>query len=191
MDTLRTSGGMKLSLIAGLSCCMCIGGCDNGSGEWSDSATKAIDMVTNLLQCAAACHGTPLYTDGKWRQASRQCKEQLDGQLFAVRDMQERMKLADWIERHVYAAMEGQTNDVATMEFCCAAANTIDSLAHVLWTSTGDANLIFGLWERFRRRGLVVADRCETERGKIEPEYRRLKRNTQYLSYRFALVKQS
>ena len=65
---------------------------------------------------------------------------------------------------------------------------TIDSLAYVLCTSTSDTNLVLGLWERLSRNGRAVASSCEEEWKALEPEYRRLTNNSQYLSYRLAKV---
>ena len=188
MDILRISYGMAFVKALILVCCVCCGeGCSEKREMWSDNATNAMSMVTNWLQCAADCVGKPLCWDEKWQQASRQCK-QLDDQILAVTDMKERLRLVAWLERTVYNAMESQTNNVATLEFCFSARRTIDSLVNVLWTSTGDTNLVLGIWERLHRKGRVVASYCEEDRKKLEPEYRRLNDNSQYFSYKLTKV---
>ena len=191
MDILRTSGGQAFALVSVLAYCMCCGeGCREKQEEWSDDSTNAMSMVTNWLQCAADCTGKPLCQDENWRQASQQC-EKLDVRMLAITDMRERLRLAAWIERTVYKAMEFQTNNVATLEFCFSARRTIDSVVNVLWTSTGDTNLVLGVWERLHRKGRVVASCCDEEFKKLEPEYKRLKRNTRYIACRMTQVKMS
>ena len=191
MDILRTAGGPAFALVSVLAYCVCCGeGCSEKHEKWSVDSTNAMSMVTNWLECAADCIGKPLCQDEKWRQASRQC-EKLDAQMLAITDMRERLRLAAWIERTVYKAMDSQTNNVATLEFCFAARRTIDSVVNAIWTSTGDTNLVLGVWERLHRKGRVVASYCEEDRKKLEPEYKRLKRNTRYVAYRMTQVKMS
>ena len=188
MDILRMSCGMAFVQAAILAYCVCCGeGCREKREKWSDDSTYTMSMVTNWLQIAAECIGKPLCQDEEWRQTSRQC-EKLDARILAITDMRERLRLAAWIERTVYKAMDSQTNDVATLEFCFAARRTIDSVVNVIWTSTGDTNLVLGVWERLHRKGRVVASYCEEDRKKLEPEYRRLSSNSQYFAYKLTKV---
>ena len=87
--------------------------------------------------------------------------------------------------------MDSQTNNVATLEFCFAARRTIDAVVYVLWTSTSDTNLVLGVWERLYRKGRAVASSCEEEWKKLEPEYRRLSSNSQYVAYKLTKVSMS
>ena len=152
MDILRTSGGQAFALVSVLAYCMCWGeGCCEKREKWSDDSTYVMSMVTNWLQVAADCIGKPLCQDENWRQASQQC-EKLDAWILAITDMRERLRLAAWIERTVYKVMESQTNNAATLEFCFTARRTIDSVVNVLWASTGDTNLVLGVWERLHRK---------------------------------------
>ena len=174
-----------------LAYCVCCGeGCREKQEEWSDNSTNAMSMVTHLLRCSVECIGKPLYTDSQWKQALRQC-EKLDVQVLTITDMQERLRLANWIETSIYKEMESQTNNAATLEFYYSALKTIDSLVNVLWTSTGDTNLVLGVWERFHRKARAIASSCEEERKKLEPEYKRLNSNSQYFTYKLTKVSKS
>ncbi len=189
MDILRISCRMEFVQAAILAYCVCCGeGCSEKLEKWSDNSAVAMAMVTNLLQSAVECVGKTICTDPKWIKSSRQCKQQLGAQMLTVTDMRERIRLAAWIERTLYMTMESQTNTVATHEFLQSSVITIDSLAYVLWTSTSDTNLVLGVWERLYRNGRAVASSCEEEWKTLEPEYRRLTKNSQYLSYRLAKV---
>ena len=191
MDILRVSCGIAFVQAAILAYCVCCGeGCSKKHEKWSVDSTNAMSMVTNWLECAADCSGKPLCWDEKWQLASRQC-EKLDAQILAITDMRERLRLAAWIERTVYKAMESQTNNVATLEFCFSARRAIDSVINVLWTSTGDTNLVLGVWERLHRKGRVVASYCEEDRKKLEPEYGRLNSNSKYFDYKLSKVSMS
>ena len=178
---------IMVSLFGIVACICCDEGCCEKREKWSDNATNAMSMVTNWLQCAADCVGKPLCWDEKWQLASRQC-EKLDTRILAITDMRERLRLAAWIERTVYKAMESQTNNVATLEFCFSARRTIDSVVNAIWTSTGDTNLVLGIWERLHRKGRIVASYCEEDRKKVEPDYRRLSSNCQYFAYKLTKV---
>ena len=188
MDILRMSCRMVFVQATILAYCMCCGeGCCEKHEKWSDDSVVAMNMVTHLFRRSAECIGKPLYTDPQWKQALRQC-EKLDEQVLAVPDMRERLRLANWIERSIYKDMESQTNNAATLEFYYSAIKTIDSLVNVLWISTGDTNLVLGVWERFHRKARTIASSCEEERKRLEPEYRRLSSNSQYFAYKLTKV---
>ena len=189
VDTMNfNSIGIITVSLFGIVACICCGeGCCEKREMWSDNSTNAMNMVTNLLQSAAECVGKPMYTDPKWKQLSRQC-EKLDAQMFAVTDMRERLRLVAWIERFVYKSMDSQTNNIATLEFWQSSVRTIDSLANVLWESTSDNDVVWGVWERFYRKGRIVSSSCEVEWKRLEPEYRRLTNNSQYFAYKLLKV---
>ena len=192
MDILRMSCRMVFVQATILAYCMCCGeGCSEKNEKWSDNSVVAMTMVTNLLQSAVECVGKPICTDPKWKQLSRQCKQQLGTQMLTVTDMRERIRLAAWIERTLYMAMDSQTNIVATHEFLQSSVITIDSLAYVLWTSTSDKDLVWGVWERLYRKGRSVASSCEEEWKTLETEYRRLTNNSQYFAYKLTKVSKS
>ena len=191
MDILGIPRSLAFIHTAIFAYCMCGGtGCSDSNEKWSDNSASTMTTMTNLLQSAVECVGKPIYTDPKWRQLSHQC-EKLDDQMLAITDVRERLRLAAWIERSVYKDMESQTNNAATLEFYYSALKTMDSLVNVLWKTTGDTNLVLGVWERFHRKGRAVASSCYEERKKLEPEYKRLKRNSRYIAHKMTQVKMS